>query len=100
MSSNDFSQKKPLNYSCDICYFNTCNKKDFKRHIDTIKHKKKESQGFSMQNALKYPYACSLCDKKYKDNSGLWRHKKKCTVGIDEVKKMSVSETNNLPQQN
>ena len=98
MSSNDFSQKKPLNYSCEFCYFNTSNKKDFKRHLETIKHKKKEAQGVSIQNALKYPYACSLCDKKYKDNSGLWRHKKKCTGGIAEVKKMS--ETYNTTMSN
>jgi hypothetical protein len=66
--------------------------------LETIKHKKKEAQGFSIQNALKYPYACSLCDKKYKDNSGLWRHKKKCTGGIAEVKKMS--ETYNTTMSN
>jgi hypothetical protein len=23
-------------------------------------------------------FTCSICNKMYKDNSGLWRHKKKC----------------------
>jgi len=33
----------------------------------------------NMQNNCSQ-YACSNCDKKYKDNSGLWRHKKTCNV--------------------
>jgi hypothetical protein len=39
-------------------------------------------------------FICPNCSKKYKDNSGLWRHKKKC---IEKEKEM---ESNELNEQN
>ena len=33
------TQKNPLEYSCENCDFKCCNKKDFKRHLATEKHK-------------------------------------------------------------
>jgi hypothetical protein len=61
-----------------MCDFFTSNKKDYSRHIETIKHKHKGNQCLSIQKTQKNPnYEC-LCGKKYKDNSGLWRHKKIC----------------------
>ena len=38
MLSNDFYPKKPISYVCESCDFNTSNKKDYNRHIKTIKH--------------------------------------------------------------
>jgi len=77
MISNDFTPKLPINFICEKCDFNTCNKKDYTRHIKTKKHLNANQQCFSMQNTQKNPYECK-CGKKYVDNSGLWRHKKKC----------------------
>ena len=59
----------------------TYNKKDFKKHLLTRKHtiadfelkKSLEAQ----KNPKKTNYGC-ICGKMYNDNSGLWRHKKKC----------------------
>jgi hypothetical protein len=76
MFSNIFTQKNPIKYVCDNCDFNTCNKKDYTRHIKTKKHKINVSQCFSTENTQKN-LSCN-CGKTYKDNSGLWRHKKKC----------------------
>lgn len=87
MFSNDFTPKKPKDFSCKNCNFKSSNKKDYTRHINTIKHKNNICQQESIiftpftQN---YPkYSCFNCGKKYKDNSGLWRHKKKCTKEHD-----------------
>jgi len=77
MVGNDCNPKNPKIFACEKCYFNTCNKKDYSRHLKTIKHLNLISQCFSIQNAQKTHYEC-LCGKKYVDNSGLWRHKKKC----------------------
>jgi uncharacterized Zn-finger protein len=35
-------------------------------------------------------YICSLCQKEYNDNSGLWRHKKKCEKNMDKEKKVII----------
>ena len=77
MFSNDFYPKKPLIFFCNLCDFNTCNKKDFNRHNKTKKHIFNVCQSKSMEKNPKPIYQCS-CGKNYKDNSGLWRHKKKC----------------------
>jgi hypothetical protein len=78
MISNEFDPKKPFNFSCNLCLFSSCNKKDYNRHIETKKHIFNVSQGFSIEKTPKNPYDCN-CGKTYKDSSGLWRHKKKCT---------------------
>jgi len=77
MFSNDFDPQKPQNFICDSCHFSSFNKKDYNRHINTKKHIFNVSQSFSIQKTQKNPYEC-ICGRTYKDNSGLWRHKKKC----------------------
>ena len=73
-------QKIPK-YFCELCQYTTSNKKDFSKHLLTLKHKKikmisddkKKSPDDNMQT-----FDCG-CGKKYKFESGLSRHKKKCT---------------------
>ena len=77
MISNDFTHKTPNTFVCENCDFATCNKKDFNRHIQTKKHINNVYQCVSIGKPQKTPYQC-ICGKIYKDNSGLWRHKKTC----------------------
>lgn len=75
--------KKRKQYCCEKCDYMTCNKTDYERHCETIKHKNAflamEIDVFSMDFSQKTQkeYSCE-CGKVYKDNSGLWRHRKKC----------------------
>jgi hypothetical protein len=71
-------------FFCDVCCYGTENKKDFTKHENTKKHVDKVDKGLlkSHIDALKFlsqQHICSHCNKEYKDKSGLWRHKKKCT---------------------
>jgi len=97
MISNDFYPKKTLDFFCEKCNFISSNKKDFNRHIQTKKHNDNGSQCFSVsitQQVEKKPqslYMC-ICGKKYKDNSGFWRHKNK---GICVSKNNFESENEN-----
>jgi len=77
MFSNAKNSKKLMNYICEFCDFSSCNKNDYNRHIQTKKHLINGSQCFSTSKTQKNSYEC-ICGKKYKDNSGLWRHKKSC----------------------
>jgi len=95
MFSNVFYPQKTLNFSCNVCDFTTSNKKDYNRHLQTKKHIFNVSQGFSIEKTQKNPYECN-CGKTYKDNSGLWRHKKKCT---SEKKEELDSYDNSQPNE-
>jgi len=93
MFSNNFTPENPKKFHCEICNFRTFNKKDFKRHIETIKHNFNINQQKSTVFTQNYPKHCCInCGKIYKDNSGLWRHKKKCTNQLDNLKNDLANE--------
>ena len=83
----DFSQKSP-NFECKFCDYNTCNKKDFEKHTNTIKHKKRilvtDGDVFVTDLSQKSQFACEKCLKTYKSRNGLWSHKKKCESVLSE----------------
>ena len=79
MFSNEKNSEKLRKYICEKCHFNSCNKNDYTRHINTLKHTNTNNQSVSNEKTQKNSFACK-CGKKYKDNSGLWRHKKTCKV--------------------
>ena len=88
--------KKPIEYFCENCNFISCNKKDYNRHIFTLKHKKRMN---GLQNeddfAPKKPqtYSCE-CGRIYKYNQGLWKHQKTCKLmnSSYEVKQNNENE--------
>jgi len=70
--------KNPKIFQCIKCNFECSNKKDYNRHLMTAKHIFQHNQ---QEKPKKNPKICHLtceCGKKYKERSGLWRHKKKC----------------------
>jgi hypothetical protein len=76
--------KKPLNFCCEKCDFNTCNKKDYNRHLLTAKHKNtyKLLTNTYTESAENTPnqFVCE-CGINYKHRQSLYNHKKKCTWG-------------------
>ena len=76
---NNGNQEKPFKYECIKCNFVTCNKKDFNRHNNTIKHIMITNDNEKPQKTPKnpLPYKCN-CGKEYIYKSGLSRHKKTC----------------------
>jgi hypothetical protein len=42
---DNFNPKKPKKYLCEICDFVSCNKKDYDKHLLTLKHKKRTNGG-------------------------------------------------------
>jgi hypothetical protein len=71
-------------YCCVRCDYSSCNKTDYTKHISTKKHiQQLQATVLDETNTNNYKnmqndFVCQICDKKYNDNSGLWRHKKKC----------------------
>ena len=74
-----FPKVIPNKFTCEFCVYNTSNKKDYHKHLFTLKH-------INTINTIKYnklspddkEYRCD-CGKKYKHNASLFNHKKKCS---------------------
>jgi len=93
MFSNPKATKNSPEFSCIICDYFTYRKKDFNKHLLTMKHFVNDQQSHETSDNKKNAiileniqtthqvksYAC-ICGKNYKDNSGLWRHKKTCST--------------------
>ena len=81
MFSNEILPKSAYRFYCNFCDYGTCKKSSYSDHILSAKH---EKSMFGKQNSNENlpksaaKYSCENCGKNYKDNSGLWRHKKKC----------------------
>ena len=70
-------------YKCERCNYSTKYAQNFKRHINSSKHKKKICAPIDGTKK----YVCE-CGKKYKFQSGLSKHKHKCTFGMEEICKV------------
>ena len=85
MFSNKIQQFSSAKFFCEICDYHTSRKCNYDEHLLTSKHK---SAMFSNEKPAisSAKFMCPNCCKFYKDNSGLWRHKKKCLVeDIDNI---------------
>lgn len=57
-------------FYCKKCKFFTNNRKDYNRHLNTLKHNEETTN--------KIKHNCKNCDEIFKSKSTLWRHIKKC----------------------
>jgi hypothetical protein len=82
-------------YDCKYCDFSSCKKNDYERHVLTQKHKINTLATFSNTLATEKTHTCEFCNKKYKDRTGLWRHKKKCINTNINTNNNTDNNTNN-----
>ena len=78
--ANEKTKKNPNIFCCEHCDFNTCNKKDYTRHLLTDKHKR-------LTNTNEKPhftqtFSCK-CGKTYLHVSSLSKHKKSCVEPLE-----------------
>ena len=85
------SEKRQPEFSCDCCHYKTTVKRDYTNHLLTKKHERKSD----CQQITTESYICNICNKCYKDRTGLWRHtkKNKCFVETEEKQKESAVDT-------
>jgi len=76
-------------YICKKCDYKCCKKYNWDRHILTAKHQKSTfsnlCQPITSKNEQSSTFTCQKCNKEYKDKSGLWRHKQKCSEKQNET---------------
>ena len=81
MGSNKNLPKICYKFYCEKCDYRTCKKSSYDDHLISAKHKKSMIVNQNLPKICS-EFICQNCSKKYKDNSGLWRHKQKCNIPI------------------
>ena len=109
INDNKKSPKIPKKFFCEKCDYYTLNKKDFNKHCLTEKHKmgemitndnKKSPKSQDDKKKKEKYFSCEYCNKKYKFNSGLSRHKLQCkklkdqTLNNDDID--NIKKTNEI----
>ena len=85
MSVNENLQICCPKFYCKNCDYGTSKKSSYSDHLLSAKHQKSMISNISNGKISKFcnKFACKNCNKVYKDNSGLWRHNKKC-IKVEE----------------
>jgi hypothetical protein len=79
-------------FYCENCDYNTDKKSSYETHIESKRHK---NNALGIKNNAKFCskiYSCELCEKKFNDRAGLWRHKKKCVNQETHINNSSERE--------
>ncbi len=88
--------KMPKNadyFYCETCDFKCSKLSNYTIHLSTRKHLCK--QDGNIKNAL----SCDICNKEYKNRTGLWKHKKTCS-NINNINSNNGNNSNNTQEQN
>ncbi len=91
--------KSPATFACEICDYITSNKKDYKKHVETIKHKSKLNPNEPQIKKPQPVYQCK-CGKIYKHAPTLSAHKKKCNYKEGESKPTQAQYIKDDPNKN
>jgi hypothetical protein len=79
------SPKIAKKFYCETCHYGCSKESDYNKHLMTRKHKKSYCGVTVDDNDVKknIEYECE-CGNIYKHRQGLWKHKKKCSIGQGE----------------
>ena len=75
---NAKNAKNAKYFNCINCVFNCSKQSDWNRHILTRKHHLSINGNILELKETAKDNQCDICNKYYKTNSGLWKHKKHC----------------------
>ncbi len=90
-------QKSSVSYECKLCDYNTIRQSQYNRHIQTVKHKRRQLEQNGDEKSSAPIFVC-LCGKTYKYKRGLGKHKKLCTYTQPKVISDNKNHTDNNTQ--
>ena len=96
---NKKSPKIPQIFSCKSCEYMSCSRKDYNKHLSTLKHLR-IMNGQTNDNEKSLPVFQCSCGKSYKYKSGLCKHKKTCTSPKNPPIKSHDEVIENLTKEN
>ena len=80
-------------FRCETCDFNTSNKCNYLKHLDTRKHKILTKIYLDLIKVATPTYDC-LCGKSYKHRQSLYSHKKVCLKSVNGETEISETKVN------
>ena len=95
---NQKNTEKTPRFLCEICDFKCCRKAEYKRHLETIKHKRVTESNKKTPKDESNTFVC-ICGKTYKYRPGLAKHKRTCmevntsmetTIPVLEIKETEI----------
>jgi hypothetical protein len=98
LGNNLVAKSGTQKYYCEKCDYKCSKKYNWDKHILTSKHIQ-EINGSSQEMAKWQKVAffqCSVCNKQLKTSSGLWKHKQKCFESINQPKKLTELDKDEL----
>ena len=70
-------------FECKDCDYKTCNRKDFKKHLETKKHKFNKCNKYNKCiNLSPQRKMVCVCGKSYNHRASLYNHKKNCKIVV------------------
>ena len=81
-------------FECKKCYYSTCKKYNWEKHVQTDKHILNTLNKSSKKVAAHHQ--CTNCGKMYKGRSGLWNHQKTCKPTNEDKQEYAKSESDIL----
>ncbi len=85
---------KTHKFSCTSCMFFSNSIQTYNRHISSERHKQ------HIENMDIFIYMCNKCNKKFKCQSGFWKHSNKCSSVkieiVDDEMKETMKEIKNI----
>lgn len=86
---------------CNFCHYKCSKNSDFSKHLTTRKHEKRvNGNNLEIKEIEKVStvFICIKCNRNYKTNSGLWKHKQQCKLheNIEIVLEPKIPLSNNV----
>ena len=85
-NETNLSPKVSQKYTCELCDYMSFKFTDYKKHLETDKHKKRDNETFEteMKQNVSKNLQC-ICGIYFNSRTTLWRHKKKCQIEQSQV---------------
>ena len=95
METNKKIPKNPKIFICKNCEYYTVSKKDYEKHILTLKHKRLTNANKNPEKSQECKIFLCNCGKEYKHMSSLSKHKKTCNYAEIENNVENFENTEN-----
>ena len=89
--AKNFTSKNQTFFHCEKCNFKCVKKGDWTRHLSTLKHKRL----MILHPLHQTIWTCENCQKEFKHQSSLCKHKKKCFV-TEEQNEVIANDNDNI----